>query len=388
MPSVLIAHPGADVYGSDRVMLETASAMRDRGWTVVTTVPAPGPLVAQVERRGAQVVFCPTPVLRKSALRPRAFLSLMGVALRSIAPTWRLVRSIRPDVVYVSTVTIPLWIILARLLRVPVVCHVHESERSASIWLRRLMLAPLLMTTSLVLNSRFSQAVLLESYPGLERRTVVIPNAVACPTHFRPARELPVAPLGLVFIGRLSERKGPQVAVDVLAALQARNVHARLDLVGSVFPGNEAFETGLRERIAALGVLDSVVLHGFASDVWDHLANADVVLVPSQGEETFGNIVVEAVMAGRPVIASAGSGLDEACAGFESARSVPAADLSGWVAAVDQVLVDWSRIRQQAAQDAEAAVERYAPERYRAAIADRVEAVASRRLYSDVPEAA
>ena len=39
---------------------------------------------------------------------------------------------IRPDVMYVKTVTIPLWIIAARLARKPVVVHVHEAETDAA----------------------------------------------------------------------------------------------------------------------------------------------------------------------------------------------------------------------------------------------------------------
>src|SRR5664279_4537546 len=112
MPSVLIAHPGADLYGSDRVMLETVTALTDRQWRVVVSVPAPGPLVSEIEARGAEVRICPSPVLRKSALKPLGMLRLTWDILRSVPAGIGLLRSVRADLVYVSTITVPLWFAL------------------------------------------------------------------------------------------------------------------------------------------------------------------------------------------------------------------------------------------------------------------------------------
>ena len=71
--TILVAHPGSELYGSDRVLLESVSGLLDDGWDVLVTVPADGPLVAELRRRGARVELCPSPVLRKSVLRPAGF---------------------------------------------------------------------------------------------------------------------------------------------------------------------------------------------------------------------------------------------------------------------------------------------------------------------------
>src|SRR4051794_22307153 len=118
-PAILIAHPSSDLYGSDRVMVETVTALVSRGWAVHVTMPEPGPLVAEVEKRGGVVALAPTPVLRKAALAPKGFLRLIGQTLRSISPGIRLIRATDARLVYVSTLTIPLWTILARLLGRP-----------------------------------------------------------------------------------------------------------------------------------------------------------------------------------------------------------------------------------------------------------------------------
>lgn len=103
--TVLVAHPVPDLYGSDRVLLESLSAMVEVGHRVVVVLPHDGPLVDALHGRGAEVVFLPAPVLRKSALSPRGFASLVVESLRALPRAHRLIRSFAVDLVYVNTIT-------------------------------------------------------------------------------------------------------------------------------------------------------------------------------------------------------------------------------------------------------------------------------------------
>ncbi|GGL87424.1 glycosyltransferase family 4 protein [Nakamurella endophytica] len=374
--SLLIAHPSADLYGSDRVMLEAIDAAVGRGWQVHVTVPGPGPLVEEVRLRGGDVSLCPTPVLRKSALRPAGLVRLIGATVRGTVAGVRLLRTVRPQVLYTSTLTIPLWIALARLSRRPVLVHVHESERAAPRLLRRLLATPLLVATAVVVNSEFSRSVLADSFRSLGRRSRVLYNGVPGPEHAVPPRPAIAGPARLLFVGRLSPRKGPQVAVEVVRLLTEAGRDVTLDVVGSVFPGYEWFEEQLRRQIREAGLLDRVRLQGFRPDVFPSLAAADVLLVPSQGDEPFGNIAVEGALAARPVLVSTGSGLDEAVQGMAAARRLPPDDATAWADEVVRLLEDWDAVRGDAVTDAVTARSRYAPEVFRTALADRLDELA------------
>lgn len=363
-PVALIAHPVADLYGSDRVMLATAAALVDRGWRVVIAIPGDGPLVPLLRDAGAQVVDCPTPVLRKSMLRPAGAVAALRDTVRGIAAGHRLLKSVRPDLLYVSTVTVPLWTALGRLARVPVVCHVHEAETGAGPCLRRLLASPLLLTQGILVNSRFSSRVLGQSFPSLERRATVLQNPVPGPAAPTPPRVVLEGDVRLVFVGRLSPRKGPDVAIDALALLRDRGVSARLTLAGAVFPGYEWFESALRDRVRDLALDDQVVFAGFQPEVWGVLDAADVVLVPSVVDEPFGNTAVEAVLARRPVIVSAQGGLLEAVDGYASALSVPPADPVALADAVGEVVGTWTIRRSAVDDDARLAAQRHGPLQY------------------------
>ena len=368
-PPVLVVHPGAELYGADRVLLESATALADR-FDVTVALPGPGPLVVELERRGLRVVLCRMPVLRNSALRPRGAVRLVADAVLGAFPALGLLRRYGVAGVYVNTLTLPSWTLLARVARRRSVCHVHEAERSAPRLLRRGMAVCPALADRVVVNSRFTLEVLTDVAPRLRARSTVVLNGIPAPGEVRPPRTELAGPLRLLFVGRLSPRKGPQVALATLRELLDRGVDARLQLLGSVFEGYEWFEAELRRTVAAFGLEDRVEFLGFRPDVWSALAGADLVLVPSVGEESFGNTAVEALLAARPVVVSDGSGLREAASGYAGAQAVPPGDAAEWADAVQRVAADWPAARAAAAADAREARRRHDPARYREQLTD------------------
>lgn len=373
--TVLIAHPSADLYGSDRVMLETVDALVAAGRRVVVTLPADGPLVQLIEARGARVELCLSPVLRKSALRPVGMVKLLLETARSLPASISLIRRSGAAVVLVNTVTIPFWIPVARLVRRPVICHVHEAEASASSVIKRALALPLLLANKLIVNSRFSLGVLTSSFARLGRKATVVLNAVAGPEQPTLARAGLDGVVRLLYIGRLSPRKGPDVAIEAVNVLRARGVRASLDLVGAPFPGYEWFEQDLRDLVRRKDLGGAVTFHGFQSDVWPHLLSADVVVVPSVKDEPFGNTAVESVLSARPVVVSATSGLQEAVEGYGSAQQVRPADPDALADAIGRVHDDWPTFREKAFQDAHTAAERHAPAEYARRVCEIVDSV-------------
>ncbi|QEE62510.1 glycosyltransferase family 4 protein [Salinibacterium sp. dk2585] len=367
---VLMAHPGGELYGSDRMFLESVQAMTDAGARVWVALSSAGPLAAMLRDRGADATICRSPVLRKSALSPRGFLRLVACTFGGIVDGWHLLSRVKPDRVYVSTVTVPLWIVLARLRGIPVLCHVHEAEASAPAVVRAAIAAPLLLAENVIANSRFSVAVLGRSFRSIARRAVLVHNGVPGPVERMPAREQLDGILRIAYVGRLSPRKGVDVVVDAVGQLAARGVRARLDVIGTVFAGYEWYEQELRERAERLGADDAVRFHGFVPSVWALVAESDVVVVPSRHDEPFGNTAVEALLCGRPVIASGTSGLLEATAGFAAARTVTPGDPVALADALESVSMDWAQLREAAWRDVGLVDRRHDPALYRQTIAD------------------
>lgn len=366
----LLVHPGAELFGSDRMLLESARGLAEVADRVVVALPEEGPLVRPLQEAGAEVVIIPLLVLRKALLRPSGWPALVRNTLRGAAAAWRLLRRVRPRAVYVSTITIPQWPIIARLRRVPVISHVHEAEASASRIVNTVLYAPHLLASTLLVNSEFSRRTIAAHLPGLARRAQLVYNGVAGPTTPEEPRET-VDDLRVLYVGRLSPRKGVADVLTAVATLRERGIPARASLLGSVFPGYEWFEDELRAQAASMDA-DAVEFLGFRPDIWAVLAEHDVLVVPSRVDEPFGNTAVEGILAQRPVIASDTSGLREAAGGYATSRLVTPDSPDALADALAQVRADWSALRTEVAASAAQAHERHAPAGYRRAVADAV----------------
>lgn len=374
MRAVLVAHPSPDLYGSDRMLLESVEGLCAAGWRVVVTLPGPGPLLAELAARGVETAVVDVPVLRRSLLSPVGLLRFAAATLRCLPPVLRLLRRVRPDVVYVNTVTIPGWLLVARASGRPVLAHVHEAEKHLPAVVRIALAAPLLFASAVVANSRATAEVLVGAVPALRRRTRVVYNGVPGPDA-GPVRRTPSAAARLLVVGRLSRRKGCHVAVDAVARLRAAGADVRLDFVGAVFPGYEPYQDELHARIADLGLTDVVRLRGFQASVWAAYADADIAVMPSFGE-SFGNAAVEAQLAGRPVVVSGVQGLLEIVESGRTGLVVPPDDPAALAGALRVLLEDPAYAAALAVAGQEAARRRFDPARYRAEIAAAVAALA------------
>lgn len=362
--TVLFANPSADLYGSDRMMLEAVRGLLRDGSRVVVTCSRDGPLVPVLEGLGVDVHVTDAPIIRKSMLSPRGLLHLARTLLSSFPRMRRLIHEVGADVVIANTLTLPFWTLAARSCRRPVIVYVHEAESSLSVAARALLTAPLGLASGVVFNSETSRQVCRPR--GLERRgrVRVVLNGVAGPPALQPSRTNIMGPARLIYVGRLSPRKGPDIVIDALSLLRDGGIEATADLVGDVFPGYEWYEEELRARVQELGLEESVRFRGFRSPVWSEIGEADLMVVPSRGDESFGNVVIESLLCARPVIVADHTGLREAASGFESAVQVATDSPEAFANGVRGVLQDWARMREASAHDAIEAQAKLGTERF------------------------
>lgn len=350
--TVLIANPSADLYGSDRMALEAARGLVSLGWRTVVTCSVDGPLVPQLRAVGADVVILPVPVLRKSVLSARGMLSLLGEVVTALPRMRKLMQDVQPDVMLANTVTLPFWTFAARSRRDAVIVYVHEAEAALSGAARALLTAPLRLANGVIFNSETSRRV--SGWSGLERRGRgrVIHNGVNGPSEVRPAREELADVFRIVYVGRLSPRKGVDLVLRAAARLRDSGIEPRVRLVGSVYPGYEWYEAQLRELVEELALTEAVRFAGFHEVVWDDFAAADVAVVPSRLDESFGNVVIEALLSERPVVVADHSGLAEAAGGFAAAVRVAPDDEEALASGLRHVHAQWEQYRLAARHDA------------------------------------
>ncbi len=136
-------------------------------------------------------------------------------------------------------------------------------------------------------------------FPGDYR---IIPNGVDLDrfTEAEPFEELRDGTLNILFVGRLEERKGLIHLLKAYHRLRKRKVDARLLVVGA--------GPKLREykRFVGLRGIRDVEFLGRVNDEEKvrYFASADIYCAPNTGQESFGIVLLEAMAAGVPIVAS------------------------------------------------------------------------------------
>lgn len=367
---VLIAHPSADVYGADLQMLESVSGLVESGWRAVVVCPGDGPLITHLRDRRAEVVQLSFPVLRRESVSPSGLVRLVVSLFPAMFRMIRLILIVKPQVLYINTVTIPWWLLAGRLTGRPVVCHVHEAETDDRRAVRLALYVPLLLAQKLIVISRASLEAVVETVGHLRARCNLVYNGVPEPPPGTPIEppQLGDLPLKLVVVARLSPRKGVDVALEAVAALRREGREVELSLCGTPFAGYEWYEKQLRSRAAEPDLKGSVRFLGYVRPIWSELLRADFVLAPSL-REPFGNTVVEAQLVARPVIAAGSMGHLETIEDGVTGILVAAGDPEAMARAIATLAEDPEQTRAIADRGLLNARERFSTARYRMEIA-------------------
>jgi glycosyltransferase involved in cell wall biosynthesis len=136
----------------------------------------------------------------------------------------------------------------------------------------------------------------------VRRNGVEAPDSLPERGRFRAAAGISADTKVILYLGRLSEKKSPDVLLHAFASLGDKESGTDLRLVFAG-PDDGDMKQRLQQMAGELGVSARVQILGpvFDKDKWSAYRDADVFVLPSQNEN-FGNTVGEAVVAGTPVI--------------------------------------------------------------------------------------
>jgi len=328
---------GADLYGLSRTTLSIAERLAGE-MDVEIWSGSDGPLIAEARTRGIATRLVPLPVLRRQqVLSARLPLTLIGLASTTVR-LWRAVRKERGELSVVHALGAPSigGLVVARAAGCPLVWSVHEVFGSN---LERSVFGSLLRRADVrVACSRFVAAQL----PGGGVRVIHSGSDVSVAAE-PPARR---AETRLICVGRLNRWKGQEVLLRAFAALpDDLRAQARIQLVGSAFEGDPGVATDLEKLRFALGLEESVEMLGERPDAQALMAEADIVVVPSQKPEPFGKVVVEGMALGRAVVATTPGGPAEVITDGVDGLLVPVGDASALTAALARLLRSPEEVR-------------------------------------------
>lgn len=300
--------------GGEIALARLLPALQDRV-DLLVLLGEDGPLRTRLQEAGIRTEVLPLPgrvgETRKDRVgKVAADLSAAARMAPYVMQLAARLRRERADVVHTNSLKAALYAGAAgRLARVPVLWHLRdriEPDYLPASAVRLVRRASTLLPGAVLANSAMTAGT-LPSKTG--RLDVVLhdPLPARPPLPDRSGRS--TVTVGVV--GRLAPWKGQHVFLDAFALAFAGEHTVNGRLIGSAMFGEEHYVNGLYTQVSLLGLSEQVKLTGFQDDIWNQLAELDVLVHCSISPEPFGQVVTEAMASGLAVIASDQGGPSE-----------------------------------------------------------------------------
>jgi glycosyltransferase involved in cell wall biosynthesis len=292
---------GQHFAGAERVQMHLGNRLPEFGCTADFACLVPGRFADQFDLASSKLIRAP--------MRNRFDVGVTARLISQIdADSYHCLHAHTPRTAMIARP-------LAKRLGIPWVYHVHSPTARDSTkrfsnqinsWVERWSIAT--ADHLITVSSSLKRQMIEDGWPA-DRVTVVHNGVPAC----RPDRQSIPTPqsnwqLGMVALMR--PRKGLEIAIHALGRLRDAGIPVTLRCIGPF--ETEAYEGEIRKLIDRLRLREAITLCGFTRDVTTQLGQIDALVLPSLHGEGMPMVVLEAMAAGLPVVATRVEGTPEA----------------------------------------------------------------------------
>ena len=278
-----------------------------------------------------------------------------------------LLKDVRPDILHTYLLhSNVLGRIVGRLTGVPKIIGSERTIGQARYWGRLLTKLTNPLTDAVEVNSQ-TGAIAIEDDLGVPREKIeIVRSGVNFYEYSKPANGAEIrTELGLnqdqhlvLYIGRLRPVKGVEFGIRAFALAKDQRPNVYMALAGE---GEQL--CNLQNLVDDLGIDNHVKFLGVRNDLPDLLAAADSILMPSLNEG-FPRTAIEAMAAGKPIVATRVGGTPEAIIDGKTGILVPAKDIRAMAKALISLIGDVLLRERLGAAGAELARENYSINNY------------------------
>jgi glycosyltransferase involved in cell wall biosynthesis len=309
---------------------------RVRPIVVLPADTAPGMLSAELLARGLEVRRCAVPVIRRRYMSPAGIARLWLAAILSLVELVRLGRASGVAAVHTNTSAVLVGPLVAALLRVPHIWHIHEIVDHPR-WLGRTIGVASRLGRQRVVA--VSEAVARQLRLDGGRVTEVLLNPA--PDVDDPGPSPRAGPPVVLMAGRVNGRKGHDVFVRAAALLHNSGAPAVFEVVGGPVPGQAEPYDRLAATVRRLDPTSTWLrFDGWADDMDNRIIRATIVVLPTTNQEPLNITALEAMARRRPVIASSSGGLVEVVDDGVTGLLTPPGDEVMLAGAIGSLLAD------------------------------------------------
>jgi glycosyltransferase involved in cell wall biosynthesis len=307
----------SDMYGSSKVLLSLVMQMRKQSEEynpIVCMPPEEGPLKDILISEGILIIEMPVVKLTRSILKSFKFIGLLKQYYRAKRIFKRETRGMTISCIQSNTLATLFGAFFCLFHKPKHIFHVHEimdRPKIGRFFFKNLLR---LFSDRVVYNSEATRDFYNGIAPSLQKKSVTILNGVD-----RSGGEISASEIKRIreqlfkaedsnfligLVGRINRLKGHSLLLNAFEEVSEKYPNTKLCFVGSTPPDQEFYLANLQSEVNNSKAVDKVCFIDFQKNVFAILGSLDLVIVPSTEPESFGLIVVEAMLAKKAVIGS------------------------------------------------------------------------------------
>ena len=320
MQTILLIHQSADLYGSDKHILHLIDHLPKSQYACIVLLPERGPLQRELHQRGIETHIGPLLKISRATFSIKNLIRSTTMARQSVKTIEKVIGDRKVDLVHSNTLAVLTGALWARKHRVPHLWNVHEmiDHPWIAAWIFPILLS--IFADKVVCNSKATLQLIVSKIQKLKKKSIFVWNGIERPSPpdmkaasaLRASLHIKSDDIVVALVGRINRWKGQPLliqAVNLLAKEGITNPHFLI--VGSPPHDQSHFLIELLDKVDASIAKDRIHIIDFKKNIWPIWDSCDIAVVPSTEQEPFGFVAVEAMAAGKPVVAANHGGLTE-----------------------------------------------------------------------------
>jgi glycosyltransferase involved in cell wall biosynthesis len=308
------------MYGSSKVLLQAVTALKARGHKVCVVVSEKGPLTEALELKGIDTKIIRLGILRRRYLNVLGLLNRLGVLTRAFFALKKLCKQNQIDIIYTNTAPVIIGGILSKFTGIKNVWHLHEILEPSSFmhrffgWLINATAQKVIVVSDAVYNNwagPIDASKMVKVYNGFEASGVNDSANDNASASLRKQLNLNENTVLVGMVGRVNLIKGQFYFIQIAAAAKAAGLNCHFVMIGDAYKGYEYLYPQLESQIAALGLQNSITNLYYQPNASALIQQLDIFVLPSIKPDSFPLVILEAMAASKPIIATNQGGAQE-----------------------------------------------------------------------------
>lgn len=348
--NVLFLQSSSELYGSGKIILQVLRVYQKEGFNPIVVLTGPGAIQGYLEKENIPVYIQNLGILRRKYVNPQGLINRFSKNLRAYRFLSELNEKYQFELVYSNTLAVIVGAYWAQKNQIPHIWHIHEILPGP---------APLVKLLSKMLDKSTAKPIAVshavaDHWKGYLKKAEIevihngIPYGEFLDNFPIAKKELGISEnsIALGMIGRINPGKGQLFFLEMARQLSLKYPETHFVLVGDPFPGYEPILVEIMEKIQQEGLEEKVSYLGFREDIPNVLAGLDIFVLPSILPDSFPTVILEAMAAAKPILATRTGGAVEMVAEGKTGFIIEPEDLETGVSQLSK-LIEQKDLRNQ-----------------------------------------